>query len=352
MVKFPRDNNFYLELKKEVDEFIKRNPQLKNLFILKLIVFFGLELALYALYLFADSLLMPLMAIMLGMNHVFLAMNVGHDGLHGTFYRKKMHMAIFKIPFILVGTSPYLWRITHNQSHHHNTNVNDHDFDIITQGTPVVRWTEKMALTSFSKYQHIYAPFLYCCSTLWWLFSRDFKLMRKPEIAKIEHPDTGYNEYRVMLWQKIFHVGIFLLIPILLGKGILLTILSFVLIHAVQSFIMAHTLLVAHIVEKTQVFEPAEKKMDHSWAAHQLYTTANFGTKSKLLFFLLGGLNFQVEHHLFPHVSHVYYFKMASILKKHTERVGLPYHEYERVSDAIRSHYKILWRLGKGASQA
>ena len=87
--------------------------------------------------------------------------------------------------------------------------------------------------------------------------------------------------------------------------------------------------------------------MDNTWAIHQLHTTVNFARKNKWLSWYVGGLNFQVEHHLFPRICHVHYPQIAEIVKATAEEFNVPYLENETFGQAIQSHINTLQRFGK-----
>jgi linoleoyl-CoA desaturase len=87
--------------------------------------------------------------------------------------------------------------------------------------------------------------------------------------------------------------------------------------------------------------------MEDERLAHQLATTCNFSPNSKVLFWLFGGLTNQIEHHLFPHISHVHYKKIAPIVERTSREFGLPYHKSGSFLSAIVKHFKMLYLLGR-----
>jgi linoleoyl-CoA desaturase len=76
-------------------------------------------------------------------------------------------------------------------------------------------------------------------------------------------------------------------------------------------------------------------------------TTVNFSRKSKFLTWYLGGLNFQVEHHLFPAICHIHYPAIAPIVKETAKEFGIPYLENPSFLIAVISHIKMLRAYGK-----
>ena len=74
-------------------------------------------------------------------------------------------------------------------------------------------------------------------------------------------------------------------------------------------------------------------------------TTVDFAPRSRLLAWYLGGLNFQVEHHLFSRVCHIHYPALAPIVKQTAREHGLPYHHNGTFLQAVGSHARTLYRL-------
>jgi len=118
--------------------------------------------------------------------------------------------------------------------------------------------------------------------------------------------------------------------------------------HAIAGFILALVFQLAHTVEGTSHPLPNEVGViENDWAMHQLITTANFSRRNKLVSWYVGGLNFQVEHHLFPYISHVHYPELAEIVKSTAEEFGVPYLENRTFSGAVASHFAFLYQLGQ-----
>ena len=86
--------------------------------------------------------------------------------------------------------------------------------------------------------------------------------------------------------------------------------------------------------------------MQRDWATHQVYTTVDFAHGNRLLTWYVGGLNYQVEHHLFPRICHIHYPALAPIVERVALSQGIPYRNNRRLSDALRSHYRWLRRMG------
>jgi linoleoyl-CoA desaturase len=103
------------------------------------------------------------------------------------------------------------------------------------------------------------------------------------------------------------------------------------------------------VVDGTQfhVAGPAGENEKQEWALHQIHSTANFATSNKYLHWLLGGLNFQIEHHLFPRISHIHYPAISKLVKEACRESNIAYNEYTSMFTAVASHLLHLRRLGK-----
>ena len=115
----------------------------------------------------------------------------------------------------------------------------------------------------------------------------------------------------------------------------------------VAGFVMTIVFQTAHVVPNCEFVYPSSEEIRTSWHRHQLNTTANFAQKNKIVTYLLGGLNFQIEHHLFPSICHVYYPEISKILKETAVEFNLPYHENNSIWSTIALHYSMLKKLGR-----
>ena len=123
--------------------------------------------------------------------------------------------------------------------------------------------------------------------------------------------------------------------------------IGFLSLSLFAGFVLSIVFQLAHTVE-TAEFPAANKetgKMEDEWAVHQLRTTANFATRNRFICWWVGGLNFQIEHHLFPRILHIHYPEISKIIKKACQDFGMPYHEFTKMRTAIASHVKHLKSL-------
>jgi len=151
-------------------------------------------------------------------------------------------------------------------------------------------------------------------------------------------------------FNKIWYLGLFVALPIMLiGLVWWQTLLGFMLMHFICGLILALVFQPAHVVGEVDFYETdGEGSVENNWAIHQLLTTSNCANGSIAFSWFVGGLNFQIEHHLFANICHIHYRKIAPIVKQTALEYGLPYHEHRTFLGALKSHFMLLNDLGTG----
>lgn len=343
-----RQSSFFSDVRKKVDAyFLDKDISKKanGTMWFKVTFFLGGFFLLYGLILSNQfsPLVMLLFAALLGAFSAFVGFNICHDAIHGALSSNKKVNNFFSFFFHFVGANPYVWNITHNVVHHTYTNIAGHDEDIeIAPG--IIRLSEDEELNRLHRYQHYYAFPLYSLASLSWIFRKDYKKFFQEKVG--EHPNTNHPkiEYFNLFFYKFSYYFLFLVLPILITditwwQGII----GFIVLHFAQGLIMGLVFQLAHVVEGTEFPLPnVDGNIEEAWAEHQMRTTANFSMKSKAAAFLLGGLNQQVEHHLFPKICHVHYPAIAGIVRETALEYNLPYLENSTFADALKSHYSML----------
>jgi len=289
------------------------------------------------------------MAVVLGMFAAFIGFNISHDAIHGAFSANNRINGFLSKTFHLLGANPYLWNITHNVVHHTYTNIPGHDEDIeIAPG--LIRIDEEEQVNQMQRFQHVYAFFLYSLASLSWVFRKDYMKFFKARIGMRlnSHPR---KEYFNLFFYKALYYFLFIGLPLLvLDIAWWQVLIGFTAMHLAEGIILGLVFQLAHVVEGTSFPVPDEQgSVEEAWAVHQMQTTANFAPESRLASFLCGGLNRQIEHHLFPKVCHIHYPAVSAIVKKTAREFNLPYLENRSFLSALQSHYRMLRRLGKGA---
>jgi linoleoyl-CoA desaturase len=357
-VKFTNANKctFYATLRKRVDSHFE-DQQLSvyanSAMWFKAFFFLGGFITLYLLILIGGfgPLSMLFMAMVLGMFGAFVGFNICHDAIHKAFSPHSVVNKSFGVLFSLIGASAYVWSICHNIVHHTYTNISGHDEDIdVAPG--LIRFCEKEPVNKLQRYQHFYAFGLYSLAMLSWVFRKDFKKFFQTKIGcqVANHPKI---EYFNLFFFKFLYYFLFIGLPlILIDIPWWQFLVGFLAMQLSQGLVLGLVFQLAHVVEGTQFPHPnLEGNIEEAWAAHQMMTTANFAVDSTLAAFFCGGLNRQVEHHLFPKICHIHYPAIGKIVKATALEFNLPYIESPTFFDALCSHYRMLRKLGKEAYQ-
>mgnify|MGYP001219637570 CR=1 FL=1 len=250
----------------------------------------------------------------------------------------------------MVGANASVWRIQHNVLHHSYTNIEGADDDLNTPG--FLRFTPKRLWATIHKYQYLYTWFFYGLSTISWITSKDFiRLSRYNKLGLIKN-GKEYNRLLVGLiaWKLSYYVYA-LILPILFsGFSWGLVLLAFLCMHVVTGLSISLVFQTAHIMPTTEFPSTCNKGgIDCNWTVHQLNTTSNYAPGSKLFSWMIGGLNYQIEHHLFSSICHVHYRHISKIVQETAKEFNIPYYSNGSFIKAIGMHYRVLKKFGQAA---
>jgi linoleoyl-CoA desaturase len=290
------------------------------------------------------------MSGLLGFILASIGFNVMHDACHGSYSGKKWVNEVFGYSLNALGGNAFVWKIKHNIIHHTYTNIDGIDDDIALTG--MLRQCNTQKWKPVHRLQHLYLLIIYSITTIAWVFYTDFKKYFSKKIQTTPITNVTTREHLIFWGSKIFNVTVYILLPLLL-KGWWFWLIFFISMHIVLGFTLAIVFQLAHVVEHTE-FEVATidpKIIENEWAIYQVKTTANFATQNKIISWFVGGLNFQIEHHLFPRISHVHYPAISKIVKKICSQFDISYNEFPTMTKAIASHFRMMKKFGKKPSQ-
>lgn len=272
--------------------------------------------------------------------------NIGHDVIHGAYTHNKTAKFWLEMTFNLNGASAYMWKAMHNIAHHTYTNIHGHDEDI--SPVPVLRLSPDADHKPIHRFQHIYAFFFYFLGTFTWVFIKDYVKFFQNSVGNYSGKKHPTKEYFFLFFYKFLYYTLFIVLPIYLTpQAWYYTFGGFVLMHLVSGFYLAIVFMLAHAVEQVHFPKPASTGViENDWFIHQLATTANFATDSKLAAILTGGLNQQVEHHLFPGICSIHYQPLSKIVRQTAEEYHIPYYDNPSFLSALTSHVKFLRKIG------
>lgn len=283
----------------------------------------------------------------MGLGMSGLGMATMHDANHGSFSKNQKVNRFFGNSLYLLGGFPPNWRYQHNTLHHGFTNIEGHDEDIAPPG--ILRFSPHRPLKKMHRYQHIYAWFFYSLMTISWIIATDFTRIKRYKGMGAKLGSRGFNKLYVdLIISKVVYYSLFLVVPLLTVPIAWYWIIAgFLLMHFTSGLMLSTIFQTAHVVPTSEYPVPdGNGELDNNWTIHQLYTTCDYSPKSVIFSWLVGGLNYQVEHHLFPYISHIHYKDISKIVQAKAREYGLPYHVNKSFATAVWQHIKMLKLLG------
>lgn len=272
--------------------------------------------------------------------------SIQHDGGHASYSDKAWVNRLASMSLDFIGGSSWIWKSKHNFLHHYYTNIDGVDADL--QDGSYLRLSPHQTRRGVHRWQHLYAWLLYGLLPIKWHLMDDFLDLRNQKIGAQPVRLDDPKEVRFMLFGKAIFFCWGLAIPIAV-HGWAVGLLGYTLVTAGLGVALAVVFQLAHCVEEASFVDlpKSGEKLPMKWAEHQVRTTINFAPTSPFWTWYLGGLNYQIEHHLFPKVSHIHYPKIASIVKATCLEFEVPYQSHPTVRAAVGSHYRLLRDLGR-----
>ncbi len=347
---------FFSALRENIDSYFETNNIEKtggSSLLFKAVFMLSLYLIPFALILTGQfsNLQMLGLTILMGLGVAGVGMSVMHDAIHGSFSSSTKVNKFFGASIYLLGGNVYNWDVQHNKLHHTYTNLHDIDEDIT--GKFMLRLSCGDKLKAFHRFQHIYAFFLYSLMTISFLW-KDFKeisLYNKMAETGLVKPFPKKELFTLIVSKIAYALFIFALPMLLLDITFGQWFIGFMAMHCTAGIILSTVFQLAHVVEgAAQPTVDDRGNIENAWAIHQLNTTANFAGSNKVFSWYIGGLDYQVEHHLFPNISHIHYPAIASIVKATAEDFGIVYNNKHSFIKGLQSHIRMLHNLGHGVA--
>jgi linoleoyl-CoA desaturase len=343
--------SFHAELKKRISDYFgqagkEQTGNFSLFFKAGVLILSFLFVYIHLVFFTPTTWLALLECVVLGGLTAAIGFNIMHDGMHGSFSRYKWLNNLAGLTLNFLGANNFMWRSKHNIIHHTYTNIEGIDDDI--EAKPFLRLCETQKHYKVHRFQHWYFWAAYSLLYLWWVFVTDYKKYFTQKIGPTPLKKMSTGDH-ISFWSfKILHAVLFVALPIY-TLGFSTWIVGFLLYGLFAGFVLSIVFQLAHTVEDTHFPQVNELtgRMDDEWAIHQLKTTANFATRNKFICWWVGGLNFQIEHHLFPKISHIHYPAISKIIKKACADYGVPYIEYPKMRLAIASHVSHLKHLSR-----
>ena len=351
------NKEFGATLKKRVNDYFRTNNISKNAnwrMVVKSIVMLTIYFVPYGLLVggvISNPWLVILSWIIMGVGMSGIGFSIMHDANHRAYAKSKTVNNVLSYLLNFVGGNVANWRIQHNRLHHTYTNIEGADGDL--DGPGVLRFSPHQKLKKMHRFQHLYAWFFYSLLTLNWATVKEFTQMTDYKKRDLLKSDKQYRNIIIgLVFWKLFYFAYALVIPMIFIQAPWWVILiGFFAMHIVSGLITSTIFQAAHVMSHCEFPLPDESgKVDNNWMAHQIMTTANFAPKNWLLSYYIGGLNFQVEHHLFPNICHIHYKNISKIVKETAEQFNLPYHCEATFRRALLVHAQTLKKFGQQAA--
>jgi linoleoyl-CoA desaturase len=350
-LKFATDVGFRAELRRRVGEYFQRTGQRERdvpRMYLKTAVILAWYVASYVLLVFVAQtwwLAVPL-AASLALAMAAVAFSIQHDGSHNAYSDRPWVNKLAATTLDMLGASSYLWRYQHVIAHHTAANVAGHDIDIDLE--PIARVSPQQPRHWFHRWQHLYMWPMYGLAALRWHLFADFRGVLQGRMGHLRFARPRSRDLALFLGGKVVSLGLLLGIPIIFHTW-WVVLIFYGIVVGLLGVLLGVTFQLAHCVEEADfpVPEGVANRMGHSRAIHQVETTVDFAPRSRLAAWFFGGLNFQVEHHLFPQVCHVHYRAIAPLVEQTCAEFGVRYAVHRSVWAGLVSHYRWLRRMGR-----
>ena len=356
-LKFGKDDGFYLELRRRVDDYFKRTGLRERdspwMYLKSAIVLGGLATS-YGLLVFAAQTwwqALPL-AVLLGLAMACAGFNIQHDGGHNAYSRRPWVNKLAALSLDLIGGSSYVWHWQHAVFHHTYANITGHDADI--ELGPLGRLSPHQKRYAFHRWQHFYIWPFYGLMAVGWQLIGDYRELITGRVkGQLRFPRPKGWDLLTFAAGKMLFLTLAFGIPlryhswptVLLFYGVASSVLGIVLSVVFQ---------LAHCVEEAEFPLPREDtgRVENAWAIHQVETTVDFARRSRVACWMLGGLNFQVEHHLFPRVCHIHYPALSTLVEATCQEYGVTYLEHKTMLAGVVSHFRWLRTMGMAEPSA
>ena len=296
--------------------------------------------------------LWALLCISYGLAASAVGFNIFHDANHGAISsRRGVNEAAAMLTSAVLGPSRYLWAYKHHVLHHRFTNIHGWDDDLETRGflriSPHQDWKPRY------RGQHLFVFALYAINAIEMVFVKDFVQYFTLRMNEHQAVPPMSRKEKLEFWiAKAVYFAIFLGLPLaVLPFGHV--VVGFLIYQVTLGLSLALVFSMAHQVEHADFPEAIgmSPTIPEEWAAHQMRTTVNFANSSPAWNWFSGGLNHQIEHHLFPSISHTHYEAIEQIVRSTAREFELPYKHFETYGQALTSHYRFLQKLSLRPAQ-
>jgi linoleoyl-CoA desaturase len=287
-------------------------------------------------------------SVSLGLAGSGIGFMIMHDANHHAFARRRSVNRVMALSLDLIGGSSYVWSAKH-LAHHTYPNVSDHDPDI--DALPFARFDPAQKRRAWHRYQHLYLWILYAVVTIRWQFITDFTFLRAGRAGRSRLRRPTGSALVSLIAGKLVFVTWAIAIP-LAFHPVLPVLGAFLLTSAVASVALTTVFQLSHCVAEADFVDPMTDDRVRTWQVHQVESTVDFAHGNRLLSMYVGGLNHQIEHHLYSRLPHTLYDRIAVIVREEAERHGISYLHHPTFRRALRAHTAWLKQMGRSDPRA
>jgi len=351
-VRFPADDGFHASLKRRVASYFEATRRVRSggaamhAKTATILAWFAASYGLLLVWGGSSAPLAVLATVSVALATAGIGFSVMHDANHGAYSSSPRVNRAWGLALDFVGASSYVWRFKHNVHHHTYANIDGMDADL--DAAPFLRLAGSQPLHVLHRYQHLYAWPLYGVLAVKWWFVDDLVDLVRGRIGQLPFPRPKGRELAAVVAGKAVFVGWSLVVPLIVFRNGWVAA-SFLLGSLTLGVVLSVVFQLAHTVPEAEFHAalPGEQRMPRGWAEHQVRATVDFAPSNRLLGWYVGGLNFQIEHHLFPEVCHTHYRALAGIVGATCLEHGVPYRTEPSLRRAIAAHYRFLRVLGR-----
>ena len=342
----PKYGEFYKDLSAQINQYFEQNNLSKTSNNLAKIQFFAVWsililswIVLFVLkpHLWVSIWFYPLIGLCVGNLCLF-----GHEAVHHAFSKNKFLNKLAKYSLNFLGGNSDYYYYKHS-IHHAYTNILSLDDDINFK--PFLRTNNSDKFHFWHRFQHFYTIFLYLFAAFFLIF--DFSpLFSQNKIEPFTFKKLT-NSQNLLFWLcKVWHLAIFFVIPgFIVGFGWIIG--GYLLMMATCGLYLGLLIQPSHVFSESIFWDFPNGVSTDEWAKIITSSTANYNTKSKLMTYFSGGVNFHVVHSLLPTISFVHYPQLNPIIVRTCQKHNFPYHEFPSLKHAIISHLGQMKKMSR-----
>jgi linoleoyl-CoA desaturase len=348
--RFPHRGEFYNDVKARVNRYFDQNriqPTGDRQLHIKTAVIFAAAALSYAWIVFGAQSWIggAIGCFVLAQAIALIGFNVMHDGAHGAYSSSRRINWWMAFTLDLLGGSNKMWRTSHNVSHHMFTNIDGYDVDLFSNG--LLRLSPAQTRLPHHRFQLFYVFAVYALTSLWWVTTRDVEYFVFKKGQHRIRAKLTLGESALLAASKLLYYAIALGVPMAFHPTASV-LLGFLLTHLAAGLTLGTVFQLAHTTEVVAFPRPTGGSMEREWAVHQVETTVDWAPNSRIAAWYCGGLNFQIEHHLFSHVSHVHYPAISRIVREACADHRIRYHSHPSFWAALKAHLRFIAAMGDG----